>query len=96
MFGVVITVAYLAIFAGGRANDVYEGRRGKQVRVVLTSEPAIEETEILLGGTISFLFLYDRGARTVSIHPYENVLTVESDVPREAATQTKARPPAPP
>lgn len=84
IFGVVITVAYIAIFAGGRANDVYEGRRGKQVRVLLTSDPTTEKTAVLLGSTISFLFLYDRDARTVSIHPYENVLAVNSDVPRRA------------
>ena len=84
IIGVVLTVAYLAIFAGGRAKDIDEGYRGKQVRVSLTSDPAAEKTAVLLGSTISFLFLYDRDARTVSIHPYENVLTVVSDVPRRA------------
>jgi hypothetical protein len=63
------------------------------VRVTLTNDPA-EKTAVLLGSTISFLFLYDRGERTVSIHPYGNVLTVDSDVPREADTLTTPRPPA--
>jgi hypothetical protein len=84
IFGVVLTVTYIAVFAGGRANDVYEGHRGKQVRVSLTSDRAAEKTAVLLGSTISFLFLYDHDARTVSIHPYENVLTVVSDIPRRA------------
>ncbi len=83
MFGVVFAGGYIAIYAGGRANSIYEGR-GKQVRVSLTSSPATEKTAVLLGSTISFLFLYDNDARTVSIHPYENVLTVESDVPRRS------------
>jgi hypothetical protein len=98
MFGVVVAAAYIAIFAGGRANDIYEGRRGKQVRVSLTSEPAIEKTALLLGGTISFLILYDRDQRTVSIHPYENVLSVDSDVPRQAsvARPVTPRPPVQP
>jgi hypothetical protein len=39
----------------------------------------------LLGSTVGFLFLYDRDAATVSIHPYENVLTVDSDAPRRAS-----------
>lgn len=82
--GVVVVVIYIAIFAGGRANDIYEGSRGKQVRVSLTSDRAAEKTSVLLGSTISFLFLYDRDAQAVSIHPYENVLTVVSDVPRRA------------
>jgi hypothetical protein len=35
VFGVVVTVVYIAIFAGGRANAIYDGRRGKEVRVTL-------------------------------------------------------------
>lgn len=92
MFGVVVAIAYLAISAGGRANAIYDGRRGKEVRVTLTNDSA-EKTAVLLGSTISFLFLYDHGERTVSIHPYENVLTVDSDVPREADTPLTPRPP---
>ncbi|HEX5045820.1 MAG TPA: hypothetical protein VFX89_01770 [Gammaproteobacteria bacterium] len=84
IFGVVLAVAYIAFFAGGRADGIYHGRSGKSVRVTLTSGPAAEKTAVLLGSTVSFLFLYDRGAGTVSIHPYENVLTVDSDVPGRA------------
>jgi hypothetical protein len=81
---VVFAAVYIAVFAGARANGIYEGHRGKQVRVSLTSNPTTEKTAVLLGSTISFLFLYDRDKGTVSIHPYENVLTVDSDVPRRA------------
>jgi hypothetical protein len=83
-FGIVLVVIYIGVFAGGRADGIYEGRSGKEVRFVLTSGPAAEKTAVLLGSTVSFLFLYDRTTRTVSIHPYENVLTVASDVPRRA------------
>ncbi len=98
IFAVVFAAAYIAIYAGARANGVYEGRRGKQVRVSLTNSQATEKTAVLLGSTLSFLFLYDRDARTVSIHPYENVLTVDSDVPRRAMVDTAERvdPPASP
>jgi hypothetical protein len=95
VFGVVVTVAYIAIFAGGRANAIYEGRRGKEVRVTLTNDAA-EKTAVLLGSTISFLFLYDRDRRIVSIHPYENVLSVDSDVPRQASVALPVTPRPPP
>jgi hypothetical protein len=84
IFSVALVVGYIAFFAGGRASRIYEGRGGKQVRVVLTDSPATERTAVLLGSTGSFLFLYDGVERTVSIHPYENVLTVKSDAPRRA------------
>ena len=97
IFGVVFTVAYIAIIAGGRANAIYEGRRGKDVRVTLTNDPATEKTAVLLGSTISFMFLYDRNQRTVSIHPYENVLAVDSDAPRQVAERrVTPRPPVQP
>jgi hypothetical protein len=83
-FGVILVAAYIAIYARGRARHIDEGRGGHAVRVWLTNNPATEHTAILLGSTIGFMFLYDRDERTVSIHPYENVLTVESDAPRRA------------
>jgi hypothetical protein len=84
IFSVAFVAGYIAFFAGGRASRIYEGRGGKPVRVVLTDSPATERTAVLLGSTVSFLFLYDGVERTVSIHPYENVLTVKSDAPRRA------------
>jgi hypothetical protein len=36
---------------------------------------------VLLGSTLNFLFLLDRADGSVSIHPYDNVLAIQSSVP---------------
>ncbi|HMB74457.1 MAG TPA: hypothetical protein VKQ06_12860 [Gammaproteobacteria bacterium] len=54
--------------------------RARAPRVLLADGP--EASATLLGGTVSFVFLYDPNDETVSIHPYDNILRV-----RAAATE---------
>ena len=42
-------------------------------------------TAVLLGSTLNFVSLLDRSAGRVSVHPYENVLAIESSAPRPPA-----------
>ena len=78
MFIAMVT-AYILTFAGFRARFVFEGRSGSELEVVLADDSAVSAT--LLGSTINFLFLYDRDRHSVSIHPYDNVVTVSSAAP---------------
>jgi hypothetical protein len=77
-------LAYIVLVAGIRADLVYDGRAGREVRVTLTDAPASAKTAILFGGTLNFLFLFERSERNVSIHPYQNVLAIEFGVPSAA------------
>lgn len=73
---------YVRSFASWRARNIYERAGGQVVRVRLANDALAKGPAVLLGGTIGFLFLYGRDERTVSVHPYENVLTIDSDAPR--------------
>jgi hypothetical protein len=74
-------VVYIVVYAGVRANMIHEEIRGREVSVTLADGAAGPETAILLGSSLNFIFLYSRDEDTVSVHPYENVLTVESPLP---------------
>jgi hypothetical protein len=79
--GLALFVAYIVLLGGVRADAVLDGSRGREVRVVLADDAATSKTAVALGSTVRFLFLYDRTNRIVSIHPYENVLSIDSAVP---------------
>jgi hypothetical protein len=49
--------------------------------VSLADAPANVKPVVLLGSTLNFLFLLDRADGSVSIHPYDNVLAIQSSVP---------------
>lgn len=75
-------VGYIVLYAGLRADAISEGRAGREVRVSLAGSPADYKTAVLLGSTLNFVFLLDGAAGKVSVHPYENVLAIESDAPQ--------------
>ena len=75
---VVLVVGYIVFYAGMRANAIVDSRDGQEVRVSFATSPADDKTAVLLGSTLNFVFLLDRSAGRVSVHPYENVLAIES------------------
>jgi hypothetical protein len=81
--GILMLMAYIVLFAGERAEAIYEQGGGREVRVALTDAPGRTEQVILLGSTLNFIFLLDRADGSVSIHPYENVLAIESSARRD-------------
>jgi imidazolonepropionase-like amidohydrolase len=94
VLGILLVTAYIAHFARARADAIYEQGAGRGVRVSLAGGPADAEPAILLGSTLNFMFLLHRADARVSIHPYENVLAIESRAPRdgEVATSSAAQP----
>ncbi len=79
--GVSMAVAYIVFYAEKRADWIAEGRFGQDVQVTLANG-ARASSVVLLGSTLHFVFLLDRGARTVAVHPYEGVVTIESSTAR--------------
>ena len=86
----LFVVIYISVYAGMRAESMADGSGGREVRVSFATSPAGDRTAVLLGSTLNFVFLLDRSAGTVSVHPYENVLAIESDAPRRPAARATA------
>jgi hypothetical protein len=85
VLAIVFVVGYIVFYAGMRADLIVDGRRGQEVRVSFATSPADDRTAVLLGSTLNFVFLLERAEGRVSVHPYENVLTIEaSTLPRSA------------
>jgi hypothetical protein len=80
VLGILMAVAYIVFYAEKRADWIIEGRIGQQVRVSFANAPG-PSTAVLLGSTLSFVFLLDRSAGTVAVHPYENVVAIVSNAP---------------
>jgi hypothetical protein len=79
---VVFIAGYIVFYAGIRAETIADGSCGQEVRVSFATSPADDRTAVLLGSTLNFVFLLDRSANRVSVHPYENVLAIESNTQR--------------
>jgi hypothetical protein len=85
VLAVVFVVGYIVFYAGLRADTIIDGRRGQEVHVSFATSPADDRTAVLLGSTLNFVFLLQRAEGLVSVHPYENVLTIEANtLPRNA------------
>lgn len=74
-------VTYIILYADMRADAISEEGAGREVHVFFAAPPADDSAAVLLGSTLNFVFLLDRSASKVSVHPYENVLAIESDAP---------------
>lgn len=81
----LFVVVYIVLYAGMRADAMAEGPGGQGVRVSFATSPADDRTAVLLGSTLNFVFLLDRSENRVSVHPYQNVLAIESNARRPAA-----------
>ena len=82
----LLAVVYIVLYAGMRADAMADGPGGQEVRVSFATSQADDRTAVLLGSTLNFVFLLDRSTGSVSVHPYENVLAIESSAPRPRAT----------
>jgi hypothetical protein len=82
----LFAVVYIVMYAGIRADAMADGAEGQEVHVSFATSAADDRTAVLLGSTLNFVFLLDRAAGRVSVHPYENVLAIESNAPRPRAT----------
>jgi hypothetical protein len=82
ILAILFVVGYIVFYAGMRAAAITEGRGGQEVHVSFATSPAGDRTAVLVGSTLNFVFLLDRSASRVSVHPYENVLAIESNAPR--------------
>jgi hypothetical protein len=83
LLGALFLIAYIVWFAGARATAIYEQSAGREVRISLAGGPVRTEPLTLLGNTLNFVFLLDRVDASVSIHPYQNVLTIETSTPQD-------------
>jgi hypothetical protein len=79
--GFLMAVAYIVYYAEKRADWITDGRIGQQIQITFANAPGIR-TAVLLGSTLNFVFLLDRSAGTVAVHPYENVVAIVSMTPR--------------
>jgi len=86
----LLAVTYIVIYAGMRADAMADGPGGQEVHVSFATSQADDRTAVLLGSTLNFVFLLDRSAGTVSVHPYENVLAIESSAQRRPAAPPTA------
>jgi hypothetical protein len=83
VLAILLVTSYIVLFAGARADAIYERGAGREVRVSLADGQAGTEPVTLLGSTLNFIFLLDRVNASVLIHPYQSVLAIESSAPRD-------------
>lgn len=78
--GLLLLAAYIVFFAGARADAIYRPDGGREIRISLAGRPDGMEPAVMLGSTLNFIFVINRDDATVSTHPYQNVLAIESSV----------------
>ena len=72
---VFMVLVFIFAYASKQAEDTLNGE-GKLVDVTFASEEP-EQTSTLLGTTGQFVFLFDSLTKRVSIHPIENIHSIE-------------------
>ncbi|NIL94765.1 MAG: hypothetical protein GTO71_10090 [Woeseiaceae bacterium] len=77
---ILIVFTFIYLFAAWRADDALDGE-GKFVDVMFADSGAAT-TEMLLGTTGQFVFLYDNQTERVDIHPIENIHSISFRIPK--------------
>ena len=74
-----VILIFIYAFANAQARDT-RGGEGKVVDVIF-ADGGVATTELLLGTTGQFVFLFDEDAERVDIHPFENIHSISFAVP---------------
>lgn len=92
-----MVAVYIVIYADNRAAYILERNMGQEIEITLADDTSTNGIGILLGSSLNFIFVYHPESNSVAIHPYNNVITVQSALSRPATEiENTAQPTAKP